>query len=266
VSFCLPQQFHGHATAISAAPSTKRFASRTDIFPRMRLLPSNVNSPPYHIPRPGEFLCTSTASCSYSSCIGCCWAATHFTSQSTEPIPDFVVHTCAPNDPTFKVFLICEMKRTGESVDNARTQLNNYFDRAGVEMEEYGGTRAYGLLTIGASWELYKFSLARGKMERISAGEDFTSDEAVKTLYYIKRTLEPMSPLPPSPLAVTTPPMRRSATGDTLNWSNSWEELRSISSSSLSFGSDDLSGVVREGRNIIGVSSVGDASIRASDC
>jgi hypothetical protein len=97
--------------------------------------------------------------------------------------------------------------------------------------------------------------------ERISAGEDFTSDGAVKMLYHLKRTLDPMSSIPLPPLAITTPPLRRSATGDSSNWSNSWEELWSSSSLSVSFGSDDLSLVVREGRDFIGASSVGDASI-----
>jgi hypothetical protein len=62
-------------------------------------------------------------------------------------------------------------------------------------MQEHGGSRAYGLLTIGASWEFFKYSLAKGIMESISTERN----EAVKTLYHLKRTLDPMSPIPSPP-------------------------------------------------------------------
>jgi class 3 adenylate cyclase len=100
--------------------------------------------------------------------------------------------------------------RSSSSVQNARDQLSRYFEQAGEEMEEHGGSEAYGLLTIGTKWEVYKYSVAKGVMETISTGQDFTGDDAVRLLHHLKLTLVPVSPVQLPPLTVPTPPMRRS--------------------------------------------------------
>jgi hypothetical protein len=106
---------------------------------------------------------------------------------------------------------------------------------------------------------VYKYSVAKGVMETISTRQDFIGDDAVKLLHHLKLTLVPVLQLPP--LTVPTPPMRRSLTDYSPNWSNSWQDLVSSSNSVLSVGSDAMSVATEEGLAIVGASSGGDASI-----
>jgi hypothetical protein len=127
-------------------------------------------------------------------------------------IPNFVVRHRAHGKPHYKIFLACKMKKEGESVQDARDQLRRYFEQAGEEMEEHGGSEAYGLLTIGTKWEVYKISLAKGVMETLSTGQDFSGDDAVKLLHHLKQFAASPALLPP--LAVPTPPGADVSIGD----------------------------------------------------